>query len=685
MDLALEETLKQLEETLNRELAALEAAGHELTPEEQRQIESLQRSLEGIGQSAESHNGVPTMPQDAAGDVIYLRDGRYAAANAQFQADFRLDTAQTAIMSIDLFQGSGASRTYLASLRSNPGVKIRRGRRRFGVIGEDEDGNQARGTVELTPLSETQASVKITLDRGLNGLPVNLPFVMSATWQSQYFRTIGLEIDQEENVTALPGFPFNGTTVTLESCFADAGLEMVSVGQRDTIPGTSQGWDDSQLHGLMVRFANESLSKRAWTLHLLVLSEAQMAGLLGVMFDTGESDENGLPRQGAAVFATPMLNHPAGFERKILQTTAHELGHALNLAHRFERVVSRADSTSFMNYDWRYLGGSRSDQFWRDFSFTFDPDEIRFFRHAPLAALIPGGVDFHTVNYWSDGTGGYSPYVPEVELQGLELMLHPPIDGTLFNFAQPVLLTIELKNTSNRSLNIPREMLDPKSGFLEVMVKRLGRKRKKLNEDQFVFSPIVNRCWDFNLTGADIVPSGGSMTDNLNLTFGSAGFTFGEPGNYEVTAVLSIFDRTRGVDQIVRSNPLRIRIAYPQSLEEERDAIDIFRKDVGYYLTLGGSDVLTEAAETLEDIRQRRQGKSKEITDPLVANIVRAQAINYSREFISYQDGKYKTRAANTSKAINLLSQLEASSEHPFDPATQKGNRALMERLKKKK
>jgi hypothetical protein len=685
MDFTLEEKLKQLEETIGQELAALEVIGRELSPEEQKQVEALQRSLESISQTTEALKDAATTSPDAASDVIHLRDGRYVAANAQFQADIRIDMAQTAIISMDIFQGNGGSRNYLASLRSNPGLKIRRGRRRFGVIGEDENGNESRGIVELTPLSETQASVRITLDRGLNGLPVNVPFVMSANWQSQFFRTIGLEIDQEANVPALPGFPFNGHNVTIESCYGDAGLEIIGVGQRDSIPSPTQGWDDAQLHGLMVRFANESLSRRAWSLHLLVLSRAQMGGLLGVMFDTGEMDENGLPRQGAAVFATPMQNHPAGFERKLIQTTAHELGHALNLAHRFERTVSRADSTSFMNYDWRYRGGSREEQFWRDFSFTFDPDEIRFFRHAPLPALIPGGIEFHTVNYWSDGTGGYSPYVSEVELQGLELILHPPMNGSLFTFAQPVLLTLELRNISGRTLNIPHEMLDPKSGFLEIMVRRLGRRRRKLSEDQFVFTPIINRCWDFKLTGADIVPSGGSMTNNVNLTFGSAGFTFAEPGNYEITAVLSIYDRTRGVDQIARSTPLRIRVAYPQSLDEERDVIDIFRKDVGYYLALGGSDILTDAAETLEEIRQRRQGKAKEITDPLVANIVRAQAINYSRDFISYQDGKYKTREANAGKAVNLLSQLEASSEQPFDPVTKKGNKSLMDRLKKKK
>lgn len=683
-DTALTNSLNELAEFFGQELAALEG-GRPITSEEQKRAGILRQTLGSIARLVTGAGEGDETP-GAADDTFAMREGRYIAANAQFQAELRLDTGQTEIVSMDLYIGSTSSRSYLASLRSSPGVAVGRGQRRFSVAGEDDEGGQATGTVELIPLSETQATVKVTLDRGLSGLPVSVPLIMTAAWQSPFFRTIGLEVDTEEGLPALPSFPFEERAVTLESCYGEAGIEIVPVGRRDAIPKTTQGWDDSQLHGLMSRFANESLDQKAWVLHLLILSRSQTRGLLGVMFDSGERDENGFPRQGAAVFAEPIRNHPAGFERKMIQTTTHELGHALNLAHRFERVVSRADSTSCMNYDWRYLGGGREDQFWRNFRFAFDPDEIRFLRHGPRSSLIPGGAEFHTVNYWSDGTGGYSPYVPEVALKGLELSLRPPEAGTLFNFAQPVLLTVELKNTSGRAVSIPPQFLDPKSGFLEILVRRLGVPTPNASRNQLTFSPIINRCWDMKDAAADTVPDGGSLTNNVNLTFGSAGFTFAEPGSYEVTAVLTLFDRTRQVDQIVRSEPLRIRVAHPQSLDEERDAIDLFRRDVGFYLALGGSDVLTRAAETLETVRDRRQGRGREITDPLVAHIVRCKAINSSRDFVTYSEGKFHTRNADKEESAKLFSSLEAgAAKQFFDPATRRGNSRTLERLAERK
>lgn len=680
---SLTDALRNLASAINQDLASPEAAERAQTAEEQRRVGALRSVLEGIAQALALSNDDAPEPA-AAADAVALREGRYAAANAQYQGELRLDTGQHGIVSLDLYLGTTSSRTYLASLRSNPGAIVRPGQHRFGVVGEDEDGNQATGTVEITPMSETQATVGVTLDRGLNSLPVSVPLVMIAVWQSPFFRTIGLEVDAEDGIAPLPSFSADGRAVTLETCFGDAGLEVIAVGRRDSIPKPANGWDDAQLHGLMSRFANEALGQKAWTLHLLLLSRSSTdRRLLGVMFDSGERDENGFPRQGAAVFTEPIRNHRAGFERKLLQTTAHELGHALNLAHRFERVVSRADSTSCMNYDWRYMGGGRDEQFWREFRFGFDPDEVRFLRHGPRGAVIPGGVEFHTVNYWSDGTGGYSPYYQEVALQGLELRLSPPPAGTLFGFAQPVLLALALKNTTGRTVDIPSQFLDPKSGFLEILVRRVGLPGPGNASKQFSFSPLFNRCWDLQDSASDLVPDGGSLTNNLNLTFGSAGFTFAEPGAYEVTAVLSLFDRVRQVDQIVRSNTLRIRIAHPQSLEEEREAIDLMRKDVGYYLTLGGSDVLSKAADTLEEVRQRRQGKSKEVTDPLVANIIRCQAINLSRDFTTYSDGAFHSRPADPPHAADLLGLLTTDrARRFFDPATERGNLNLMKRLR---
>ena len=173
------------------------------------------------------------------------------------------------------------------------------------------------------------------------------------------------------------------------------------------------------------------------------------------------------------------------------------------------------------------------------------------------------------------------------------------------------------------------------------------------------------------------------MSENLNLTFGSAGFTFAEPGNYEVMAVLAIYDDVKQVDNIVKSGPLYVRIAYPKTTEDEHDALTILnRRDVGYYFALGGSDVLGEAAGNLEDIRARRQGKEQVISDPLVAYITRCQAINLAWDFVSYEANAYKRRPAEIAAASARMDQIEKPAAKLFDPATARSTQRLAATLR---
>ena len=179
----------------------------------------------------------------------------------------------------------------------------------------------------------------------------------------------------------------------------------------------------------MQDFAQESLSQRAWALHLLLLGRSDQRGLLGVMFD----DTQVLPRQGAAVFADAIRAIPGiDHARKLIQTSVHELGHALNLAHRFERVVGRADSTSFMNYDWRYLGGHRSTSSGSASPSRSIPTSCRSCATARGSAVIPGGAAFHSIRYWNEGTGGYSRMCRSPAGGLLKLELRPRAGGRLF-------------------------------------------------------------------------------------------------------------------------------------------------------------------------------------------------------------------------------------------------------------
>jgi hypothetical protein len=270
----------------------------------------------------------------------------------------------------------GGFREYVASFRSLPGAQITPAANPLQIVAEDRDGKHAQGDLLFSSADATEVTMTLLLEAPLMALPVNQAMTFAGRFEGAAMRELGVELESEIGVDPLPAWDFNGEAMTVEKSFTDAGLDVFNVGFRSQFPSPSSGqWDTSQLHGLMVQFAQEPIDRRSWNLHLLLLHESTMDGLLGVMFDSGERDVNQLPRQGAAVFQRPIKTRP-DWPRKLIQTTVHELGHALNLAHRFERPVGRADSTSFMNYDWKYLGGQNASRFWREFDFTFDADVL---------------------------------------------------------------------------------------------------------------------------------------------------------------------------------------------------------------------------------------------------------------------------------------------------------------------
>jgi hypothetical protein len=596
-----------------------------------------------------------------------LLDGRYEGTSEHVLVDLRLDAGGADAVSADLYRlGTDERKDWVASVRSAPGTAIGASSGPWPVIAEDDVGGLTTGRLQVAPSNGSQDVLHagLTLEAPLNGLPARTEIAVEVRRQETTLRSLKIEIETEENVAPPAPYTFEGSEVTIDSCLEDAGFEVGRTGVESTILAAPEGgWDIAQLHTLMQDFAQASLSERAWELHLLLLSRANLKGLLGVMFDTTAV----LPRQGAAVFAGAIREVAgADADRKLIQTSVHELGHALNLAHRFERVVGRADSTSFMNYDWRYLGADNVEKFWEGFNFEFDPDELSFLRHGPRSAVIPGGAAFHSVRYWNEGTGGYSAYVPEILVDDLKLELRPPANGALFNFAQPVFLEVRLTNLSDQAFDFPPDLLDPKTGVLEILIRKTGGTSTRSLADAEPFSPIMQRCVQVPPEAADTVAPQQSIANNVNLTYGSSGFAFAEPGAYEVTALLSFADKKR--DLIVRSEPLPIRVAAPMQIEEEHDAMDLFRDDVGVYLALGGNRNLETAHDKLAAIAERR---GNDLADPIVATIVRAQALDAAREYVRKgPDADFTRHDAKPDLAANLLGQLDKAALGAFDAVT---------------
>jgi hypothetical protein len=654
------------------------------------------RALRGGGDSPNGQPGAGTpapappapapAPAPSPSPAPVAKDGRYQGGNGKLYVDLRLDAGGSAVVSADVYNNGSTGRQYLASVRSAPGVRIDgpglQGGASWPAAWQDSTGAVALGSIQVRATAADTITATLRMDKQLAGLQSRKDLVIVAQRSGDELRQLGLEVELEQGVQ-LPGdVELGGAKHSFRSCLRSAGFAVSDAGSTTTIPTPPGGkWDLSNaytvLDDLMASTAQASLGAPAWELHALMLGRSSLDGLLGVMFDSGGV----LPRQGAAIFVGEIRAKvvAADQDRKIIQTTVHELGHALNLAHRFERVVGRANSTSFMNYDWRYLGGNHRDDFWRSFAFTFDPDELEFLRHGPRQAVMPGTAEFHSINYWADGTGGYSPYVPERPVPGFSLTLTPPPAGTVFAFGAPVFLEVALENKSTQSINFPAQVLDPKAGFLELLVQRRTGAPVHNLADATPFVPIMQRCYDVDLTSADALKPGGRIRNNVNLTYGSGGFAFAEPGEYDITPLLGFGIRNEQGDPeeaVIRGEPLRIRIAYPHTDGEEHDAQTLFRPDVGAWFALGGSDCLAYAGEALEEVRQRRVAERGD-SDPVVAAITRAAGIQAGRPSVRFADGEYTAEPGDPEQASRLLNSLDKDALRTFDSHTAEGTKRL--------
>lgn len=643
--------------------------GRALTEEEQARVEELQRVLAAFSiLTTFLENEV--VPEDPVVDFptasLGFEDGRYEGGTPEIFVDLRVDEDVSGIISADLFRHGAEGKTYVGSIRTLPGVPVLRDEERWDLIGADVDERECLGELTLHVHGDDpdilQAS--LYLDEPLKGIPSHKEVVFGLEFKSSQLRSLGLEIEREDGIDPLPTIDFEGEEVTFANCFQRAGFDVHDVGERSLIPKSNSKWGMTQLHALMVDFAESDLSREAWKLNILLLNRASREGLLGVMFD----DNDNLPRQGAAVFSgeVKFWVPEKEIDREIMQTALHEAGHALNLVHRFERGVGRADSTSIMNYPQNYKGGGRTHEFWQNFDYSFDADELDFLRHAPLPALIPGGAAFHSMNYWADGNGGYVPYVPEVALGEFDLSLTTPPSGPVFQFAQPVFLAVSLLNRSEFTYDLTPDILDPKSGFLEVMIQRVDGA-----SNASVFHPVAQRCFR-TIPGRTLnLRSGDTIQNNLNLTFGSSGFPFAEPGAYDVTAVLAFYNRQNRTEWVVKSNTLRIRISYPHSVEEERTAMTLLRSDVGLYFALGGSSALDNAHDSLQALKEELQHGDKDSENPIVASITRCQGIDAGRSYTRYRDGSYVDVEGKREQAADLLGGLNQKAvEAAFDSVT---------------
>ncbi len=554
---------------------------------------------------------------------------------------------------------------------------------------DDSAGHMLEATIPLSTTREPPAPATVDITRWG---AYRTAFVCEKT--SAFLRTIDLEIDRISG-TELPR-RFRTHTVTerppdlppldldITRAYQRAGIDMRIISDREVFAPAEAGadllWDEDELHNAMESHSSLWRDKPQWKLYLLIASHYRLYPhrvVTGLMYDSSYRDPSDpFPRQGAAAFHTSMTaswgdRAQAEFDRDYLRTCVHELGHALNLLHPFDR--DRPESPSWMNYPWRYPygynlppGWNGTQDYWRDCRFEFDAQELRHLRHHGLLEVIPGGAPFGAQGYDISAPMAQSPQRQEAAPVALYVRTRP--ERYLFHFAEPVTVELKLKNQAATPMVVP-DMLSPEFGLLQLFIRNpKGQARP--------YRPL------FRLSGeprtVQLSP-GDKLFKSVFIAYGSPGFYFEEPGEYQIWAVYG----AGGLR--LRSNLLRIRVAYPRTLEDEEMALWTFGRDQGHVLYMRGAEHLQAGNDQLREVAERfpqtnltryihfcfGNAQAREFKD-VVARQVRpprpdeaVQELEKARAFSSEQGKTSALDNLTHGRAVNLLSDLYLQIDQP--------------------
>ncbi|HWW75705.1 MAG TPA: hypothetical protein VNZ44_09930, partial [Pyrinomonadaceae bacterium] len=479
-------------------------------------------------------------------------------------------------------------------------------------------------TVELSGAGTSNPSARVTFTDAVqnrNHGPYTVPR------SSMYFREVEMDVDRETNAVAVEPFdththpdrPSNlpQESLTLETAFAKAGIRITRSPGSGTVvdtveAGQNRRWNYSELHDSMQLHWDAFANKPQWKMWLFLAELADSDSLGGVMFD-GEIDEpGGVDRQGTAIFTKcPFFHTPTGgyisanppvneaVKRELFFNLIHETGHAFNLAHSFQKemggvwkppswmpVKTDNQALSWMNYPDQAtpVPGPTPNATWfyRRFRFRFDRGELLFLRHAPETYVEMGAQDWFQ-NHARVARISLDPRL-ELSIRSRRTRDDGGRPVTLFELGEPVLLELRLRNVSDQPLTVHRN-LDPSDGLVEVAVTNPRGERRP-------FLPIDHTRTLMQLT--TLKPGDEAVYGLLDLTMGSFGFPFKEPGAYRVEAGYTNVDG--GAAAAVAQLYVRPAAHY--------DAVpvvnELFDAKVGRTLYVDGTRVMGDVNEKLD-------------------------------------------------------------------------------------
>ena len=463
-------------------------------------------------------------------------------------------------------------------------------------------------------------------------------------FKSPYFHPADFEFDYTEGEQATltvetcahPNRP--GTlpceTLSIQEVYQRSGFDVTTSPGGGDVPlngaGPGARWSDLEMHDAMQIYWSRFAARPQWAMWVFFASlHEQGTSLGGIMFD----DIGTQHRQGTAIFNDSFIaNPPAGdpnpeawVQRMIFWTACHEMGHAFNLAHSWQKslefggkgpwipLADEPEARSFMNYPYNVSGGQTA--FFADFEYRFSDQELLFMRHAPERFVQQGNAE------WFDHHGFQGANIlPEPTLK-LELRVNR--NRPSFEFLEPVILELKLTNTSSQPQVVDKNLLS-RVDSMAVILKKDGRPARQ-------FIPYAQYCW---LPEGRVLMPEESMYEPLDVSAGQNGWDVAEPGYYTIQVALRLED-----EEDLVSNPLRLRIEPPpdeKRYETEYLAQDFFSEEVGRTLWFGGSQVLEKGNDTLREAAEKLSDRRV----ALHANVVLGNSVAREYKQLTLGDGK---------------------------------------------
>jgi len=450
-------------------------------------------------------------------------------------------------------------------------------------------------------LTATSQSATLTFSGG--GMPRRTSVLQ---YGGPYFHPIEFEFDAAagtSGVTAIntadhPARPAGlpAEALSLETVYRRAGFSVTKSGGDSVVPlagaGADTMWSNQEMHDAMQVYWSRFSPKAQWSVWVFFASLHETGTSLGgIMFD----DIGPNQRQGTAIFEDAFISQaPAGdpapaawVKRMRFWTAAHEMGHTFNLAHSWQKSLGTSwiplsdepNAFSYMNYPYRVPPGPET-VFFQNFGYRFSDNELLFMRHAPYRFVEQGNA------LWFDHHAFQGANISAEA--GLQLVVRVNRPRAEFEFLEPMVIELKLKNGSAEPKLVPENLLR-NSDRLTVVVKKDGGAARQ-------YLPFARYCFQERKT---VLAAGESTYDSLFVGAGRNGWDLAEPGNYTLQVALHLDDED------VVSAPLRVRVTPPRSYDEEYLAQDVFSDQVGRVLAFDGSSVLANANDVLREVTER--------------------------------------------------------------------------------